>query len=150
MKTGFAVVLLAALVVAVAAQPEWGFSTPIGPNEWADIGYPACGGKTQSPIDIVKNDPSVRPGKSLKFADFTKYPKKSKFCIVQSKDAPTYNCCQPGGCGFLKWNGVKYRLAQVSASGTGNQRTNRNPNLMDQSSFSSLIVSHARPLRAQN
>ncbi|KAJ8905554.1 hypothetical protein NDN08_002061 [Rhodosorus marinus] len=112
MKTGSVIIFLAALVAVTSGQPDWSFTSPTGPNEWAKIGYKDCGGLTQSPIDIVKNDPSVKAGKKLRFADFTKYPKESKFCIVQNKGAPTYNCCSADGCGSLVWNGVKYRLAQ--------------------------------------
>uniref|UniRef100_A0A7S0BG41 Carbonic anhydrase n=1 Tax=Rhodosorus marinus TaxID=101924 RepID=A0A7S0BG41_9RHOD len=112
MNIGSVIIILAATVVATSGQPEWSYTSPIGPNEWAKTGYSVCAGKTQTPVDIVKNDPSVKAGEKLSFADFTSYPAKSEFCIEQVKGAPTYICCSPGGCGSLVWNGVKYRLSQ--------------------------------------
>ncbi|XP_037091614.1 carbonic anhydrase 6-like [Pollicipes pollicipes] len=38
-----------------APEGQWSYndSMPAGPSRWAESGYPFCGGKRQSPIDII-------------------------------------------------------------------------------------------------
>ncbi|XP_065516122.1 carbonic anhydrase 14 isoform X2 [Lathamus discolor] len=56
--------LLGAPAPALPAGPHWAYEGPHGQHHWPE-GYPACGGRAQSPIDIritgVEPDPSLPP-----------------------------------------------------------------------------------------
>jgi len=101
---------LAAGARADASEWDWG-SGASGPNGWAE-NFPDCGGKSQSPVDIV---PALaRAGANATvLGDFVTYPEKTTFSVSQSHGAPKFSCATKGECGSVAApDGTTYQVLQ--------------------------------------
>ena len=108
----------AALAVAAGARgaaedgPKWDWgSGDSGPNGWA-ANFPDCGGKSQSPIDIVPELTSD-PANLTVLGDMVNYSDEASFDVSQAYGSPKFSCSEAGTCGSVAApDGTTYEVLQ--------------------------------------
>merc|ERR1711968_177408 len=89
---------------------DWG-SGDSGPNGWA-ANFPDCGGKSQSPIDIVPELTSD-PANLTVLGDMVNYSDEASFDVSQAYGSPKFSCSEAGTCGSVAApDGTTYEVLQ--------------------------------------